>query len=64
MALSWGIMDMSFEVVSVCHCLSGTEYISYFSHSCHEMPDKGHLKKGGVILAHCLREQSIMAEGE
>lgn len=62
MAMSWGILNMSCDVVVVCQHLSGTECISYFSHSCHEMPDKCHLKKGGFILAHGLREQSTTSE--
>lgn len=44
-ALSWGILNMPCDVVSICQHLSGTEYISYFYHSCHEMLDKCHLKK-------------------
>lgn len=59
MAMSWGILNMSCDVVSVCQHLSGTDYINYFSHSCHEMPGKCHLKKSGFISAHGLREQSV-----
>lgn len=44
-ALSWWILNMPCDVVSICQHLSGTEYISYFYHSCHEMLDKCHLKK-------------------